>query len=108
MSPERIFPCAGSERSAWGYPAGGSTTHPITYGFSMGLAGGGVKWCTSYCETDDFGFEAVNDKAHLHDIHATILHQLGVDCNRLSYFFGGLDRKLVGVEGAEPNPQLIS
>ena len=51
---------------------------------------------------------AVEDRLHVRRIHATILQQMGVDCNRLSYFFGGLDRRLVGVEGAEPIPQLIS
>ena len=57
--------------------------------------------------TDEIGFHAVGQRHYVTDIHATILHQMGIDCNRLSYFYGGLDRRLVGVEGAEPIPQLI-
>ncbi len=49
------------------------------YGFSMWLAGGGVKGGTAYGATDEFGFEAVENKVHLHDLHATILHLLGLD-----------------------------
>jgi len=77
------------------------------YGFTMWMAGGGIKGGVSVGRTDELGAAAVEDRFHVRRIHATILHQLGVDCNRLSYFFGGLDRKLVGVEGAEPIPQLI-
>src|SRR6516162_4531471 len=78
------------------------------YGFTMWLAGGGVKGGISVGETDELGSAAVEDRFHVKNLHATILHQLGLDPNRLSYFYGGLDQKLVGVEGAEPIKQLIS
>ena len=69
------------------------------YGFSMWLAGGGVKGGTTYGETDDFGFEAVVNKAHLHDIHATILHLIGLDHELLTYFHQGRDESLTDVGG---------
>ncbi len=69
------------------------------YGFSMWLAGGGVKGGTSYGETDEFGFEAVKDRAHLHDIHATILHLLGLDHELLTYFHQGRNESLTDVGG---------
>ena len=73
------------------------------YGFTMWLAGGGI----SVGETDELGSAAVTDRFHVKHLHATILHQMGLDPNRLSYFYGGLDQKLVGVEGAEPIRQII-
>ncbi|WP_373649464.1 DUF1501 domain-containing protein [Schlesneria sp. DSM 10557] len=69
------------------------------YGFSMWMAGGGVKGGTAYGETDDFGFEAVVNKAHLHDIHATILHLIGLDHELLTYFHQGRDESLTDVDG---------
>lgn len=78
------------------------------YGFTMWMAGGGIKGGVSIGKTDELGAAAVEDRFHVRRIHATILHQMGIDCNRLTYFFGGLDRRLVGVEGSEPIPQLIS
>lgn len=72
------------------------------YGFTMWLAGGGTKGGTSHGKTDDLGAAAVEDRLHVKYLHATILHQLGLDPNRLTYFQAGLDQKLVGVEGAEP------
>jgi hypothetical protein len=77
------------------------------YGFTMWMAGGGIKGGTSVGETDELGSAAVTDRLHVKHLHATVLHQLGVDPNRLSYFYNGLDQKLVGVEGAEPIEQLI-
>jgi hypothetical protein len=72
-----------------------------SYGFTMWLAGGGIKGGTSAGETDELGAAAVTDRFHVKNVHATILHQLGLDPNKLTYFYGGLDQKLVGVEGAE-------
>ncbi|MDR3635569.1 MAG: DUF1501 domain-containing protein [Isosphaeraceae bacterium] len=77
------------------------------YGFTMWLAGGGIKGGVSVGETDELGAYAVTDRMHVKHLHATVLHQLGVDPNRLSYFYNGLDQKLVGVEGAEPIARLI-
>ena len=72
------------------------------YGFSMWFAGAGVKGGIRYGETDELGFQATTNPVHLHDIHATILHLMGLDPNAFSYFYAGLDQKLVGVEGAWP------
>jgi len=69
------------------------------YGFSMWMAGGGVKGGVAYGETDEFGFEAVANKAHLTDIHATILHLLGFDHEVLTYFHEGRDQRLTDVSG---------
>ena len=69
------------------------------YGFSMWLAGGGVKGGMAYGATDDFGFEAVENKVHLHDLHATILHLMGLDHERLTYFHQGRDERLTDVFG---------
>src|SRR5262245_61085609 len=69
------------------------------YGFSMWLAGAGVHGGTAYGETDEFGFEAVVNKAHLHDIHATILHLAGLDHERLTYFHQGRNERLTDVYG---------
>ena len=77
------------------------------YGFTMWMAGGGIKGGVSVGETDELGAAAVSDKLHVKNLHATVLHQLGIDPNRLTYFYSGLDQKLVGVEGADPIRQII-
>jgi hypothetical protein len=69
------------------------------YGFSMWVAGGGAKGGIAYGETDELGFEAVKDRAHLHDLHATILHLLGLDHELLTYFHGGRNERLTDVYG---------
>jgi len=69
------------------------------YGFSMWMAGGGVKGGIAYGETDEFGFEAVIDKVHLSDIHATILHLLGLNHEMLTYNHEGRDQRLTDVSG---------
>ena len=69
------------------------------YGFSMWMAGGGVKGGMAYGETDEFGFEAVTDKVHLNDIHATILHLLGLNHEMLTYFYEGRNQRLTDVSG---------
>ncbi|MBX3443482.1 MAG: DUF1501 domain-containing protein [Planctomyces sp.] len=69
------------------------------YGFSMWLAGGGVKGGVAYGETDEFGFEAVSNKAHISDIHATLLHLMGLDHELLTYFHQGRDESLTDVIG---------
>jgi hypothetical protein len=69
------------------------------YGFSMWLAGGGVKGGMTYGETDEFGFEAATDKVHLHDLHATILHIMGLDHELLTYFHQGRKESLTDVGG---------
>jgi len=79
-----------------------------SYGFTMWMAGGGIKGGVSVGATDELGSRAVDDKFHVRRLHATILNQLGLDPNNLSYFHGGLDKSLVGVEGAEPISQVIA
>ena len=88
--------------------AKGSGRDHNSYGFTMWMAGGGIKGGTSVGTTDELGSRAVDDTFHVKHLHATILHQMGLDPNKLSYFFGGLDNKLVGVEGAQPIWKVIA
>lgn len=76
--------------------------------FTMWLAGGGFKGGTIYGETDDFSYNIVKDPVHIRDFHATILHQLGFDHERLSYRFQGLDQRLTGVEPAKVIKELLA
>jgi hypothetical protein len=68
-------------------------------GYSVWLAGGGVKGGIAHGQTDEFGFSAVADKVHYHDLHATILHLLGLDHERLTYRYSGRDFRLTDVHG---------
>ena len=83
------------------YSKGSGRDHN-SYGFTMWMAGGGIKGGTSIGTTDELGSRAVDDPMHVKRLHATVLHQMGLDPNRLSYFHGGLDQKLVGVGSVEP------
>jgi hypothetical protein len=78
------------------------------YGFTMWAAGGGIKGGVSVGETDELGAAAVSDRFHVKNLHATILSLMGLDPMRLTYFYGGLDQRLVGVEGAEPIHQIMA
>ncbi|MFN8060474.1 MAG: DUF1501 domain-containing protein [Vicinamibacterales bacterium] len=69
------------------------------FGFTMWLAGGGVKGGTIYGATDDFGFKAIDKPVHVHDLHATILHLLGIDHTKLTYRYSGRDFRLTDVSG---------
>jgi len=69
------------------------------HAFTYWMAGGGVKAGFSYGESDDFGFYAAHNKVHVHDLHATILHLLGIDHERLTFRYGGRDFRLTDVEG---------
>ena len=69
------------------------------FGFSLWIAGGGFKGGTIYGATDEFGFQAVKDITTVHDLHATILHQLGFDHTRLTYRYSGRDFRLTDVYG---------
>jgi hypothetical protein len=73
----------------------------------MWMAGGGIKGGQSFGATDELGSAAVEESLHVRRLHATILHQLGLNPNALSYFYGGLDQKLVGVEHVEPIQQIV-
>ncbi|MFN0105898.1 MAG: DUF1501 domain-containing protein [Bryobacteraceae bacterium] len=69
------------------------------HGFSMWLAGGGVKGGMTYGATDEFGFKAEQNRVHVHDLHATVLHLLGIDHTRLTYSYSGRDFRLTDVHG---------
>lgn len=76
--------------------------------FSMWLAGGGVKPGQVYGETDEMSFNIVRDPVHIRDLHATILHSLGMDHERLTYKFQGLDQKLTGTEPSRVVKELFA
>ncbi len=69
------------------------------FGFSCWLAGGGVKGGMAYGATDEYGYKAVEKKAEMYDLHATMLHLLGIDHKRLTFRFGGRDMRLTDVKG---------
>ncbi len=73
------------------------------FGFTWWLAGGGIRGGTIHGATDDFGFRAIQDKVHVHDLHATILHLLGIDHERLVYRYSGRDFRLTDVRGRVVN-----
>lgn len=79
-----------------------------SYGFTMWLAGGGIKGGHSVGATDELGASAVERPLHVRHLHATILDRLGLDPNRLSYFHSGLDNKLVGVEHTQPIHEILA
>ncbi len=69
------------------------------HGFSVWMAGGGIKGGMAYGSTDEFGFAAVDKKVHIHDLHATILHLMGLDHEKLTYRYSGRDFRLTDVAG---------
>lgn len=69
------------------------------YGYSVWLAGGGIRGGTVYGATDEFGFRAVENRVQVRDLHATILHLLGLDHARLTYYFQGLEQRLTQIDG---------
>jgi len=77
-------------------------------GFSMLLAGGGIRGGVTHGETDEFGYHAIKDVVHVRDLHATMLHLMGIDHDRLTVQFQGLDARLTGVEPAAPIQALLS
>lgn len=78
------------------------------YGFTMWMAGGGVKGGVSVGQTDELGSKAVDNPYQVKHLHATMLNQLGFDPNRLSFFYGGLNQKLVGVEHTNTIKEVIA
>ena len=73
-------------------------------GYTMWMAGGGVKPGITYGATDDYGYYAVENKVHLHDLHATILHLLGLDHDKLTYRYAGRDFRLTDIYGSVITP----
>lgn len=69
------------------------------HGFSVWLAGGGVRGGMAYGATDEFGFAAIENKVHVHDLHATLLHLMGIDHEKLTYRYSGRDFRLTDVHG---------
>jgi hypothetical protein len=69
------------------------------FGFTIWLAGGGIKGGTIYGATDDYGYHAIENKVEVHDLHATMLHLLGMDHKKLTYRFSGRDMRLTDVHG---------
>jgi hypothetical protein len=69
--------------------------------FTMWMAGGGIKPGISYGQTDEMSYNIVENPVHIHDFHATILHQLGINHEELVFKYQGLDQKLTGVEPAK-------
>ena len=69
------------------------------YGFSMWMAGGGVKGGQMLGETDEFGVKATVDPYSVYDLHATILHAMGMDHRKLTYYYGGRDQRLTNFGG---------
>jgi hypothetical protein len=75
-------------------------------GFTVWLAGAGVKKAYSHGATDEFGYQAVQDVTSIYDLHATMLHLLGLDHERLSYYHNGIERRLTDVHGHVITPVL--
>ncbi len=88
-----------------GNPTGRDHNH---HGFTMWLAGGGVKGGLAYGSTDEFGYRAVENRVHVHDIHATMLHLMGFDHRKLSYRHAGLDFRLTGIEEAHVVKDIVA
>ncbi|MFM7592140.1 MAG: DUF1501 domain-containing protein, partial [Isosphaeraceae bacterium] len=97
----------GSEFGRTPMAQGNGRDHHLA-GFTMWFAGGGFKPGFSYGATDELGYRSVENRVSVHDVHATLLHQLGIDHNRFSYKFQGLDMKLTGVEPASVVKDLIA
>ncbi|MEI8381478.1 MAG: DUF1501 domain-containing protein [Planctomycetota bacterium] len=97
----------GSEFGRTPMAQGNGRDHHLA-GFTMWFAGGGFKPGMSYGATDEFGYHAVENRVSVHDVHATLLHLLGIDHNRFSYKFQGLDSRLTGVEAANVVKELLA
>ena len=89
----------GGEFGRTPHKQGGSGRDHHPFGFTMWMAGGGIKGGTSYGETDEIGYHAAVDRTSVHDVHATILHLMGIDHERLTYHFSGRDFRLTDVAG---------
>ncbi len=88
-----------------GQPTGRDHNH---HGFTVWLAGGGIKGGLAYGSTDEFGYRAVENRVHVHDLHATLLHLLGFDHRKLTYRHAGLDFRLTGLEEAHVVKEILA
>jgi hypothetical protein len=84
-------------RTPFAQGANGRDHNP--FGFSLWMAGGGIKGGTTFGATDEYGYKAVEDRVEIHDLHATMLHLLGIDHERLTYRWSGRDMRLTDVHG---------
>jgi hypothetical protein len=89
-------------RTPFAQGTGGRDHNP--FGFSLWMAGGGIRGGTIYGQTDEFGYKVVENRAQIHDLHATMLHLLGLDHTRLTFRFGGRDMRLTDVHGEVLHP----
>ncbi len=90
----------------WDSPEGGRDHHPRC--FTIWMAGAGIKPGFSFGATDDFSYNVAEDPVHVRDLHATVMHQLGIDHEKFTYRFQGLDFRLTGVEEAHVVRELIA
>ena len=97
----------GSEFGRTPMAQGSGRDHHLA-GFTMWFAGGGMRPGFSYGATDEFGYNAVENKVSVHDVHATLLHQLGIDHERFTYRFQGLDMRLTGVEPSRVVKEILA
>jgi hypothetical protein len=97
----------GSEFGRTPMAQGSGRDHHLA-GFTMWFAGGGMRPGFSYGATDEFGYNAVDNKVSVHDVHATLLHQLGIDHERFTYRFQGLDMRLTGVEPSRVVKEILA
>jgi hypothetical protein len=84
----------------------GRDHHPDAY--TIWLAGGGIKQGFSYGETDPIGYSPITASVHIRDLHATVLHLMGIDHNKLTYKYRGLNEKLTGVKKARVVTEILS
>ena len=96
----------GGEFGRTPFAQGGDGRDHNPYGFSVWLAGGGIKGGTLYGSTDDWGYKAVENKCTIHDLHATMLHLMGINHTQLTYRFSGRDIRLTDVYGEVIDPIL--
>jgi len=93
-------------RTAYTQGSNGRDHHPRC--FTVALAGGGIRGGTSYGATDEYGYNIAENRVHVRDLHATLLHVLGIDHRRFTYPFQGLDAKLTGVEDARVVREILA
>ena len=96
----------GGEFGRTPYSEGAKGRDHHSLGFSMWLAGGGVKGGYVHGATDELGMQAVENRMHVHDLHATILHLMGLDHERLTYRYSGRDFRLTDVSGRVRDPDM--
>ncbi len=105
MLEETLIVC-GTEFGRTPMAQGNGRDHHMA-GFSIWLAGGGIKGGMAYGNTDELGYRAVENRVHVNDLHATLLHLLGVDHKRLTYRFQGRDFRLTDIAGEVLKPILV-